>query len=277
MIKLFLAFSFIFLISGCDNSSTNSNLRLYVFDCGSIKFQDISNFGLSNNATQVRELFVPCYLIEHKKGRFLWEAGLPLDVVGKGVIPVRPGIEQLYKVSLLEQLQSLAVHPDEIDFIAMSHMHSDHVGAAERFTQSTLLIQEEEFEAAFTNVSNFPVFDISNYQELENNKRVTLTGNFDVFGDGSVIIISAPGHTPGHQVLLLRLKNYGPILLSGDLYHFVKSRELQAIPAFNTDAEKTLESMKKIEKIINTEEATLWIEHNLELAKSLNLAPAYYD
>ena len=104
-----------------------------------------------------------------------------------------------------------------------------------------------------------------------------MTGNFDVFGDGSVIIISAPGHTPGHQVLLLRLKNYGPILLSGDLYHFVKSRELKAIPAFNTDAEKTLESMKKIEKIINTEEATLWIEHNLELAKSLNLAPAYYD
>ena len=277
MKRLFLVFSFIFLLSSCDNSSTNSNLRLYVFDCGSIKFQDISNFGLSNNATQVRELFVPCYLIEHKKGRFLWDAGLPLDVVGKGVIPVRPGIEQLYKVSLLEQLQSLAVHPDEIDFIAMSHMHSDHVGAAERFIQSTLLIQEEEFEAAFRNVSNFPVFDISNYQELENNKRVTLTGNFDVFGDGSVIIISAPGHTPGHQVLLLRLKNYGPILLSGDLYHFVKSRELKAIPAFNTDAEKTLESMKKIEKIINTEEATLWIEHNLELAKSLNLAPAYYD
>ncbi len=277
MKRLFLVFSFIFLLSSCDNSSTNSNLRLYVFDCGSIKFQDISNFGLSNNATQVRELFVPCYLIEHKKGRLLWDAGLPLDIVGKGVITVRPGIEQLYKVSLLEQLQSLAVHPDEIDFIAMSHMHSDHVGAAERFTQSTLLIQEEEFEAAFTNVSNFPVFDISNYQELENNKRVTLTGNFDVFGDGSVIIISAPGHTPGHQVLLLRLKNYGPILLSGDLYHFVKSRELQAIPAFNTDAEKTLESMKKIEKIINTEEATLWIEHNLELAKSLNLAPAYYD
>ena len=277
MKRLFLVFSFIFLLSSCDNSSTNSNLRLYVFDCGSIKFQDISNFGLSNNATQVRELFVPCYLIEHKKGRLLWDAGLPLDIVGKGVITVRPGIEQLYKVSLLEQLQSLAVHPDEIDFIAMSHMHSDHVGAAERFIQSTLLIQEEEFEAAFTNVSNFPVFDISNYQELENNKRVTLTGNFDVFGDGSVIIISAPGHTPGHQVLLLRLKNYGPILLSGDLYHFVKSRELKAIPAFNTDAEKTLESMKKIEKIINTEEATLWIEHNLELAKSLNLAPAYYD
>ena len=277
MKRLFLVFSFIFLLSSCDNSSTNSNLRLYVFDCGSIKFQDISNFGLSNNATQVRELFVPCYLIEHKKGRLLWDAGLPLDIVGKGVITVRPGIEQLYKVSLLEQLQSLAVHPDEIDFIAMSHMHSDHVGAAERFIQSTLLIQEEEFEAAFRNVSNFPVFDISNYQELENNKRVTLTGNFDVFGDGSVIIISAPGHTPGHQVLLLRLKNYGPILLSGDLYHFVKSRELKAIPAFNTDAEKTLESMKKIEKIINTEEATLWIEHNLELAKSLNLAPAYYD
>tara|TARA_B100000029_G_C17340999_1_gene875266 strand:+ start:86 stop:919 length:834 start_codon:yes stop_codon:yes gene_type:complete len=277
MKKLFLLFSLIFLLSSCHNSSTNSNLRLYVFDCGSIKFQDISSFGLSNNTTPVRELFVPCYLIEHKKGRLLWDAGLPLDVVGKGIIPVRPGIEQMYKVSLLEQLQNIAVQPDEVDFIAMSHMHSDHVGAAERFTQATLLIQKQEFEAAFKNVSNFPVFDISNYQELENNKRVTLTGDFDVFGDGSVIIVSAPGHTPGHQVLLLKLKSYGPILLSGDLYHFVKSRELQAIPTFNTDAEQTIQAMKKVEKIINTERATLWIEHDLELAKSLNLAPAYYD
>ena len=140
-----------------------------------------------------------------------------------------------------------------------------------------MLIHLRLFEAAFTNVADYPVFDFSVYKELENNKRQILNGDFDIFGDGSVIILNAPGHTPGHQVLLLRLKNYGPLLLSGDLYHFVKSRELKAIPTFNVDAAQTLESMEKIEGIIASEKATLWIEHNLVLAKTLNLAPAFYD
>ena len=275
--RSFLALCILLLFASCEPKIEGSGPRLYVFDCGSIKFEDISHFGFSNDQTEVRELFVPCYLIEHDKGRLLWDSGLPLSVVGKGEITVRPGIEQSYKRSLIQQLNEMDIQPEMVNFIALSRMHSDHVGAAKEFKQATLLIQQPEFEAAFTNVADYPVFDFSVYKELENNKRQILNGDFDIFGDGSVMILNAPGHTPGHQVLLLRLKNYGPLLLSGDLYHFVKSRELKAIPTFNVDAAQTLESMEKIEGIIASEKATLWIEHNLALAKTLNLAPAFYD
>jgi len=107
--------------------------------------------------------------------------------------------------------------------------------------------------------------------------QLLLDGDHDVFGDGSVKILSAPGHTPGHQVLALELRELGPLVLSGDLYHFRKSRELRATPTFNTDRERTLRSMDKIEAYIAERGATLWIEHDAALADSIDLAPAYYQ
>jgi len=97
------------------------------------------------------------------------------------------------------------------------------------------------------------------------------------FGDSSVRIIAAPGHTPGHQVLYLDISNYGPLILSGDLYHFEASRALRRIPVFNTNVEDTLNSMEKIEELLISSGATFWIEHSKKLAESLNLAPAFYD
>ena len=264
----------LFLISSCSTNTNDPNLKFYVFDSGLIKIDDISFFGLSNEDTEVRELFVPCYIIEHDQGTLLWDAGLPLSFVGKGKIITRPGVEQSYEISLIEQMEKMNFKIDEIDFIALSHLHSDHVGAATMFNEATWLVQEPEFEAAF---SPSPMFDLSLYEGLKSNKRQILNGDFDVFGDGSVTILSAPGHTPGHQVLLLDLKAFGPLLLSGDLYHFVKSRELKSVPDFNVNAEETLESMSKIENIIATKKATLWIEHSLDLSQTIDLAPAYYD
>jgi glyoxylase-like metal-dependent hydrolase (beta-lactamase superfamily II) len=155
-------------------------------------------------------------------------------------------------------------------------MHWDHVGAANLFTDSTLLIQDAEYQAAFVDQNN-QLFDPSLYLDLADSERRILNGDYDVFGDGSVMIISAPGHTPGHQVLLVELENTGPVLLSGDLYHFRKSRELRRVPLFNTDAEETLRSMDKIEALLKAEQATLWIEHDQALADTLKKAPEYYD
>ena len=130
---------------------------------------------------------------------------------------------------------------------------------------------------SFEHAEDNPVFRPELYVDLIDAKRRTLNGDHDVFGDGSVKIISAPGHTPGHQVLYLELSNFGPLILSGDLYHFEASRELRRTPVFNTDAEETLRSMDKVEALIESTGATFWIEHSQELAESLNLAPAFYD
>ena len=109
MKKISLFLSTLLLFAGFETTNEGSGLRLYVFDCGSIKFEDISHFGFSNDQTEVREMFVPCYLIEHDKGRLLWDSGLPLSVVGQGKIIVRPGIEQSYKRSLMQQLNEMDI------------------------------------------------------------------------------------------------------------------------------------------------------------------------
>ena len=221
----------------------------------------------------MRALFVPCYLIEHDDGRMVWDAGLPLADVG----PRDADATSWYENSFLDQLAAMELSPADIRYAAFSHMHYDHVGAANAFSGSTILIQETEYVAAFEHPEDNPVFRPPLYSEIEESDRVLLDGDHDVFGDGTVRIISAPGHTPGHQSLYLELDNFGPLILSGDLYHFEKSRELRRTPVFNTDAAETLRSMDKVEALVEETGATFWIEHSQELADSLNLAPAFYD
>ncbi len=255
------------------SSISIADLKLYVFDCGRLNFDDVSAFGLSNEETDVRQLFVPCYIIEHENGRLLWDAGLPLNVVGQGT----PTDAMWYEKSLLDQMAQMDLTPADVDLAAFSHFHYDHVGAANAFKNSTILIQQAEYIAAFEHPETNPVFNPALYDELKDSKRIILNGDHDVFGDGSVKIISAPGHTPGHQALYLELNNFGPLILSGDLYHFVKSRQDRRTPSFNTDAAETLRSMDKVEALVKSTGATFWIEHDLELSKTLKMAPAFYD
>ena len=253
------------------SSSARAELTLTVFDCGHISVPNVAPFGISNDETDVRELFVPCYLIKHNDHLMIWDAGLPLDAVG-----VTDGNSR-YDASIIDQLEALSVTPSDIDFVAFSHMHYDHVGAANSFPQATLLIQEAEATAAFDHAEDNIAFQPALYSNLTSLERISLTGDYDVFGDGSVQILSAPGHTPGHQVLYLELENFGPLVLSGDLYHFDASRALRRAPVFNSDAQQTFASMDKIEALLEKTGATFWIEHNQELANTLNLAPFAYD
>jgi N-acyl homoserine lactone hydrolase len=253
--------------------------RLYVFDCGLLSFEDISQFSVRNDETDVRQMFVPCYLIEHEEGRLLWDSGLPLEFAGSGVVDRRPGTWLRYDVSIVDQLAALDLTPQDIDYLALSHFHFDHVGAANAFAESTLLVQQAEYEAAFAPQRGNGVggYDPALFNALEGSERVLLNGDHDVFSDGTVRIISTPGHTPGHQVLLVHLVETGPVVLSGDLYHLEESRVWRRVPTFNADAEQTLESMDKVERLLEETAASLWIEHNLELANQLRKAPEFYD
>lgn len=268
------------LLLACDIAGrAQAAVRLTVFDCGYLYFEDVSAFSLTNDETPVRELFVPCYLIEHQDGRLLWDAGLPIGIAGEDPVEFAPGATMGYGVSLTDQLARQNLKPEDIDLVAFSHMHFDHVGAANLFSHAKLLIQQAEYQAAFVD-KNEQVYDPTTpalYLELADSEREMLNGDHDVFGDGTVLIVSAPGHTPGHQVLLVHLSNFGPLVLSGDLYHFRQSRELRRAPQFNSDAQQTLESMDKVEALIESAGATLWIEHDKALADTLRKAPAFYD
>ena len=286
MRNIVLLLTLVTMMSGCSAlpdptgfaaSSSKSDLKLYVFDCGGLTFEDVSAFGLTNEETDVREMFVPCYLVDNGGRLLFWDGGLPLGIAGQGEVELDSGGIMRYERSVLEQLADLGLTPADVEFTAFSHFHFDHVGAANAFTTSTLLIQETEYTAAFEHPDENPVFDPSLYGQLTTTPRILLDGDHDVFGDGRVIIYSAPGHTPGHQVLWLDLANEGPLMLSGDLYHFVVSRQLRRVPVFNTDKAQTLASMTRVEEILNSTGAALWIEHNKALADTLRKAPAYYD
>lgn len=254
---------------------TLASPKLYLFDCGILYLDDVAMFNLSAEETSVRELFVPCYLIEHDNGRLLWDAGLPLNVAqAEGRVALEGG-HMAYERSLVDQLADMALKPADIDYAALSHLHFDHVGAANAFADSRVLMQKTEWEYAFSAGSEF--LETTLFDELKNSELIMLEGDHDVFGDGSVRIIYTPGHTPGHQALLVNLVNTGPIVLSGDLYHFRASRRLRRAPTFNFDASMTYESMDKLEAVVRETGATLWIEHDKALADILKKAPDFYD
>ena len=277
MLRRSLIALFCISIGACGTFSSSyakPHLKLYVFDCGMIKFPTVEAFGIENDQTDVRELIVPCYIIEHEKGRLLWDGGLPSSV------SEHTGYDedgQRLDKTFAAQIQPLGLDMGSFDYVAFSHMHYDHVGIANEVKGATLLIQKPEYEAAFADEITIAFFQLELYEDLKNGKVELLNGNHDVFGDGSVQIVSAYGHTPGHQVLFVDLPEYGPLVLSGDLYHFRISRREKIVPTFNFDAEMTLKTMEKVEVFVKQKNATFWIEHDLAGFQELKKAPQYYE
>src|SRR3954447_7236188 len=152
--------------------------------------------------------------------------------------------------------------------MAISHTHADHVGNVEMFPTTMLYVQNAEYEWPGTN--NAPRFKAEH-------PVTKLEGDHDVFGDGSVVILSTPGHTPGHQSLLVKLPKTGALVLSGDAVHFRDNFDARRVPSMNTDADKTLASMEKIADVMAKEDAQLWINHDKAQRDTLKLAPDFYD
>lgn len=258
-----------------------ASLKLYVFDCGRMRFDDEQldalDFGFTSADTDVRELIVPCYVIEHERGRLLWDGGLAPEKVEAETPQDGGGIQMSLDRTLEEQLAEIGLDYASFDYMAFSHMHPDHVGVANEIEGATLLIQQAEYDAAFAEKVTVVGFDPATYQGLRDTDRLILHGDHDVFGDGRVRILSAPGHTPGHQVLFVDLEKTGPVVLSGDLFIFQLNRREQRVPSFNFDAEATLASMTRIENFLEQTGADLWIEHELARFEQVRQAPAYND
>jgi glyoxylase-like metal-dependent hydrolase (beta-lactamase superfamily II) len=179
-------------------------------------------------------------------------------------------------VKLTGQLQQLNLTPADIEFVSFSHMHSDHTGNGNLFAGATWIVDAEERARMFDAEHRADPTDFNNYNLLENAQTRLIEGDadHDVFGDGSVTIIQAPGHTPGHTVLLVRLPNSGPILLTGDMWHLAASRERRTVPRFNTDRAQTLASMDKVEHLASETGARIVRQHVPEDFASLPTFPA---
>ncbi|MBI3524232.1 MAG: N-acyl homoserine lactonase family protein [Betaproteobacteria bacterium] len=252
--------------------------RLYVFNCGAIDVLDISVFQPGIGKGEHKTLTDSCYLVVHPKGTLMWDAGLPDALAQKpeGVTFMNTFVLRVTR-TLASQLQQIGYAPDKITYLGISHMHGDHIGNAGLFPQATLLMQKEEYAAAFGPEPGKYGFDPAGYPTLRANPVKQLEGDYDVFGDGTVVIKRMVGHTPGHQALFVKLRNTGNILLSGDLAHYTDNWLHKRVPSFNFDKAQSIKSMEEAEQFIKANHAVLWIQHDLEQNAGIKHVPAYYD
>ena len=253
-------------------------LRLYVLDCGRIDVSDMGVFDKGGAYTgQKRSMVDSCFLIRHPSGDLLWDSGLPDAIHDAPDGVVNEPFRLTMPKTLEGQLERLGVPPDYIEYFSISHSHFDHLGNANLFRNSTFIVNEKERDHMFRADARADAEAFAAYSDLEAAKKSTFTDSYDVFGDSKVIIISMPGHTPGHSILLVNLDHSGPILLTGDLYHLTPARASRTVPEFNTSAEETLASMDKFEELAKASGARVIIQHEAVDFNNLPRAPAYLD
>jgi N-acyl homoserine lactone hydrolase len=259
------------------------SLRLYVLDCGKITVANGDSMGFKPGELATANMITPCFLIVHPKGTMMWDTGeIPDSAFASGVSPATQGAFTVDR-PLLPQLAAIGYTPADITFLALSHYHGDHVANANAFAGSTWIVQQGDRDAIFApRPANAPrmgaVPNPAFFTDLANSKTIVLNGeDHDVFGDGTVVIKFTPGHTPGHQSLFLKLAKTGPVLLSGDLYHYPEEITYKRIPSFDTDKEQTAKSRAMIEEFVKKNNAQLWIQHDYTAGIKRRIAPEFYE
>jgi N-acyl homoserine lactone hydrolase len=239
------------------------SVRLYVLDCGTLDIPDTTPYQLKKEELATTKMSVACFLVAHPRGTLMWDAGAVPDSSFKPDGTHAPLRYASSKKRLTDQLAQIGYAPSDITYLSLSHFHWDHVGNSNLFAPTvTWLVRKLERDIMFSEPPS-PRTEPQNYSALKNAKTVIVTKkDYDVFGDGTVILKSTPGHSPDHQVLFLKLAKTGPVVISGDLYHYPEERKLSKIPTTEFNADQTRASRAEIEAFLKTTKAQLWIQHD---------------
>lgn len=265
MKKILFLFLAISIVSGKNaekkaEETKKLEVKLYQLVGGSILVKKLEVFSQDTTYTGQQKQFTDAYyVISHPKGNLMWDAGLPEQLVMPEPYDEPSGVYRIQRPdSLVNQLQSINFKVEDFKYFAMSHSHFDHTGHANYMKDATLLIQENEYNSVLSDTlkqKNATMIELANVEKIN--------GDYDVFGDGTVVIKYTPGHTIGHQALYVEVSGLEkPILLTGDLYHFEENRENKGVPSFNYDVKKTLESMEKFEAFAKEKNADVIIQHS---------------
>jgi N-acyl homoserine lactone hydrolase len=266
------------------SAQTPPTPRLYVFDGGVLE-SDPARYRLTKEDVSTTQLSIASFLVVHARGVLLWDTGAVPDgewtpgspVVHRLTLPDGQPRQVTLRAALGAQLQAAGFAPRDVTHLALSHYHWDHTANANAFAAAQWLVRPAERDAMF---AERPLGAVRPqlFANLKQSRTVLLRDDeHDVFGDGQVIIKAAPGHTPGHQVLFVRLAKTGPVLLSGDLYHYPEERSLDRLPVTELDAQQTAASRKAVEAFLKRTGARLWIQHDLTAHRQLRLSPEFYD
>jgi N-acyl homoserine lactone hydrolase len=249
-------------------AEASAELSLTRFDCGKTttladvsRFSDVAAFkGLNVQLT------FSCYLVKHGNDYLVWDTGNPA-ATGTTPAPTAP------KTSLVEQLAQLHLKPEQVTFVGISHYHGDHIGQVASFPQATLLIGKGDWDALNDTKPNQGVNPANFAHWISGGGKVDpVSGDKDVFGDGSVVMLNTPGHTPGHHSLLVKLKEKGNVLITGDLSHFQENYDSNGVPTFNTNRADSLASMDRFKQLATNLHATVIIQHD---ARDIDKLPAF--
>ncbi|TWI04628.1 glyoxylase-like metal-dependent hydrolase (beta-lactamase superfamily II) [Luteimonas cucumeris] len=240
--------------------ASKPDIRLWRLDCGSLWTYNLDEMSDTRAYVGRSGKFVgSCYLVRHGSDYLLWDTGLSREYLGKSYTEGDADSTSL-AVTVVDQLARIGVEPAQVSMIGISHYHLDHVGQAADFPQAKLLIGEGDFAVLGTPGHEARTKLLSPW--LGKGARLEkVKGDLDVFGDGSVVMLDLPGHTPGHHGLLVQLPKHGPVLLSGDVVHFRENLESSGVPSFNTDRAQSLSSMDRFVKLARNLDATLIIQH----------------
>lgn len=254
-----------------------ASLRLYMFDCGTIHTTNGDAYSLKKEEMASTEMSIPCILVAHPRGTLMWDNGyIPDRAFPPRGGPATSGVVTQDK-PLLPQMAAIGYAPGDITYLSMSHYHGDHVANANSFAGATWLVRKVERDRMFSDTP-IPRSDPANYSDLKTSRTTLLDKDeWDVFGDGAVVIKSTPGHTPGHNVLFLKLRKTGPVVLSGDLYHYPEERTLNRLPVADFNKDQTAASRAELETFLKKTGAQLWIEHDIIANRKLKKAPAFYE
>lgn len=256
--------------------ATTADIQLWRLDCGAIRVNDLNEFSdIYAYTGRTKQLTSSCYLIRHGATYMIWDTGLPVSLKGKPTNGT-DALSATLSVTIAEQLAKLNVKPEQVTTVGISHYHFDHVGQASMFPAARLLIGNEDLKVLRDPPEGVDAAPLAGWLKEGGNVE-GVQGDKDVFGDGSVQMIDLPGHTPGHHGLLVRLKNKGMVLLSGDVAHFNENLANEGVPPFNSDRAQTLASLQRFKAIAANLGATLIIQHEPEDITKLPVFPAAAD
>jgi N-acyl homoserine lactone hydrolase len=251
--------------------------RLYIFDNGDIAGLDPKIFGFAREELKSVDFVNQSYLIVHPRGTVMFDTGgIGDDKFPAGGGVAKEGIMTAAK-KLVPQMEAAGYKPSDVTYLVMSHYHSDHTGNANLFAGATWIVQKAERDAMFAE-KPAAIMQPATYSALKAAKTKLLNNeDFDIFGDGTVVVKTTPGHTPGHQVLFLKLAKTGPILLAGDLYHYPEEIATGKTPNFEFDPATSAKSRAAMQAFVKQTGAKLWIEHDKPTHAALPKAPKYLE
>lgn len=281
------------MLGGTRNASAGSKLpdpiragvadKLYRLDCGHSLANDESVWTPGENVGRDIEFSSTCWLITHRSEWLLWDTGVPQSTLNdpRGWSTLPKLIVYHLDRSLTDQLADIGLKPGDIGRVAISHTHGDHIGNMGLFPNATVVMQRAEY--SWIHSPDGPNDNVNQLMALARKllgtpkKLQLIDGDTDVYGDGSVTLVSTPGHTPGHQSLLVHLKKSGFIILSGDVAHLEGNFENNIVPTLNTDKAESIASMARVRELIATYQAMFFINHDKSQTDTLKLLPAFYD